>query len=145
MLFRSYKYAITGTLKKNNALKILQKKLDLFTRFNIKFGRKYIKFLKKEKCIFTCKQISTQKNKKYPQTISFNDKYMNFYKKYIKGEIPEISQQIEDDYYDVINVHNRSYFENDAYNIQNRGIREMDDFLHIFQIIGRTYNPIFDV
>jgi len=132
-LYYSYKYEISGTMKKSKALRTLYKKMDLFVRFNILFGRKNIKLVQN----INSSTANLQVNKNYSRIITFNDKHINFYKKYAPNEIPEISQQTEDDYYDIPQFENNIYDVNYIHNPQ-----ETIDLVHIFQIVGRRYDDV---
>jgi len=74
-LYYLYKYYIAGTEKKNDAILRLTKKFDLFIRFNPQFGRKIIKVIK----------MPTRK-----VTVEYNDKHMDFYKKYPASAFPKL-------------------------------------------------------
>jgi hypothetical protein len=74
-LYYLSKYYVSGTEKKNESMDKLNVKFDLFVRFNPHFGRKIIKI---------------EKIPKKKMTIEYNDKHMNFYKKYPKSAFPKL-------------------------------------------------------
>lgn len=88
-LYYLSKYYVTGTEKKNDSLEKLMTKFDLFVRFNPQFGRKIIK---------------VERIPKKKVTIEYNDKHMNFYKKYPNTAFPKLPVVVDIDnnnhYYD---------------------------------------------
>jgi hypothetical protein len=88
-LYYLSKYYVTGTEKKNDSMEKLMNKFDLFVRFNPQFGRKIIKI---------------ERIPKKKVTIEYNDKHMNFYKKYPNTAFPKLPTIVDIDnsnhYYD---------------------------------------------
>jgi hypothetical protein len=74
-LYYLSKYYVAGTEKKNDSMRKLENKFDLFVRFNPQFGRKVVK-------------ITRIPRKK--MTIEYNDNHMNFYKQYPKSAFPRL-------------------------------------------------------
>ena len=72
------KYAIYGTIQKNESKELLIAKLKQFYRYNPHFGKKKITFVQKQN--FTFGNIVKSKDR-YPRVITFNDKHINFYTK----------------------------------------------------------------
>ena len=105
-LYYLSKYYVTGTDKKNESMRKLINKFDLFVRFNPQFGRKIIKIQKIPKKIVT---------------IEYNDKHMNFYKQYPKSIFPPLPtivdiKNTENDYNSQVPSY-ENIFEDSSYTI----------------------------
>ena len=107
------KYAISGTIQKNESKQLLLAKLKQFYRYNPHFGKKKITFAQRQK--FTFGNIVKSKDR-YPRVITFNDKHINFYTKCTTQEIKSNALFYSHFSYNGVRYTFQYYEDDDGYN-----------------------------
>jgi hypothetical protein len=107
------KYAIYGTIQKNESKQLLLAKLKQFYRYNPHFGKKKITFVQRQK--FTFGNIVKSKDR-YPRVITFNDKHINFYTKCTTQEIKSNALFYSHFSYNGVRYSFQYYEDDDGYN-----------------------------